>query len=300
MEILEIKVSRKTRMVDLPRQFISVEGENLQSKLVFVFTDEFVDGQARLEYKIGNKKNYIMLDEENNTYSTLVKDVITKEGQINMQLVITEGTNENEIPKFKSNMFYLFCNSSINAVEEAPDGYELWIERANVKLNEIDNIDIDIENSIITITKKDGTTKVKNVKGDAYVITDEDMQEIETNVKSDIQPIIENIEDVAKQAEVIARGRATGYTFETVEDLDIWLQDETNVSKLVLGDNFYIVATDVPDYWWDGTQKRVLETEKPDLTDYAKTEQFVTLTQEEYDALETKSANTYYFIPEEE
>ena len=43
-----------------------------------------------------------------------------------------------------------------------------------------------------------------------------------------------------------------------------------------------------------------LETQKVDLTDYAKKEQFVTLAQEEYDALETKSANTYYFIPEEE
>jgi hypothetical protein len=43
-----------------------------------------------------------------------------------------------------------------------------------------------------------------------------------------------------------------------------------------------------------------LETQKVDLTDYAKKEQFVTLTQEEYDALETKSVNTYYFIIEEE
>ena len=169
MENLEIKVSRKTRMVDLPRQFISVEGENLQSKLVFFFIDEFVNGQARLEYEIKGNKNYMLLDKESETYTIPVKNVITKEGQIDMQLVITEGTNEEEIPVFKSNKFYLFCNSSINAVNKAPDGYELWIEKANAKLNEVDNVDIDIksddENVYVEITRKDGSKESAIVSG---------------------------------------------------------------------------------------------------------------------------------------
>lgn len=165
MERLEIKVSKKTRMVNLPKQFISVEGENLQSKLVFSFVDEFVNGQARLEYEIKDEKNFILLTKEWETYTVPVKNIITVAGEIDMQLVITEGTDEEGIPVFKSNKFYLSCNPSINAVGEAPDGYELWIEKANVKLNEIDNLDIDIENNIVTITKKDGTTKRENVKG---------------------------------------------------------------------------------------------------------------------------------------
>lgn len=136
-------------------------------------------------------------------------------------------------------------------------------------------------------------------KGDSYTITDEDYETIETNVKTDIQPILEEIENISKQAEIIAKGRATGYVFDTLEDLDNWLLEEENVSKLVLGDNLYIRTVGVPDYWWDGTSKQVLETEKPDLTEYAKKEQFVTLTQTEYDALTEKSANTYYFIVEE-
>lgn len=69
-------------------------------------------------------------------------------------------------------------------------------------------------------------------------------------------------------AEAIAKGRATGYVFDTVSDLDLWLQDESNVSKLVLGDNFYIREVDVPDYWWDGTEKQQLETQKVDLSEY--------------------------------
>lgn len=137
-------------------------------------------------------------------------------------------------------------------------------------------------------------------EGKTYVMTEDDFNGIETNIKSDIQPIIENIESVAYQAEVIAKGRATGYVFDTLQDLDNWLSVSDNVAKLVLGDNLYIRAIGVPDYWWDGTSKQILETEKPDLTEYAKKEQFVTLTQEQYDALTEKGANTYYFIPEEE
>ena len=43
---------------------------------------------------------------------------------------------------------------------------------------------------------------------------------------------------------------------------------QDNVKKLNVGDNFYIVATDVPDYWWDGTAKQELEVQKIDLTTY--------------------------------
>lgn len=139
----------------------------------------------------------------------------------------------------------------------------------------------------------------KGLKGDAYEITDKDYETIENQVKTDIQPILEEIENTSKQAEIIAKGRATGYVFDTLGELDNWLSISENTSKLVLGDNLYIREIGVPDYWWDGTSKQVLETEKPDLTEYVKKEQFVTLTQNEYDALTEKSANTYYFIVEE-
>lgn len=170
MNELIISVEKSTRMVDLPKNVIGNDMENLQEKLIFKFTDEFVNGQGRLEYKIGSTRDYIVLSKENDTYTMPVQNVITKEGKIEMQLVITEGTNEHSIPVFKSNTFYLYCNKSINAVDEAPEGYELWIEQANAKLNaidealtEVDNLDIDVNKidttTTVEITKKDGTTK---------------------------------------------------------------------------------------------------------------------------------------------
>lgn len=177
MSDLIIKIEKSTRMVDLPKNVIGNDMENLQEKLIFKFTDEFVNGQARLEYKIGSTKNYIVLSKENDTYTMPIKNILTKEGKIEMQLVITETSETEEIPVFKSNVFYLYCNKSINAVNEAPDGYELWIETANAKLNlmdealaEVDNLDIDANKvgkiTTVEITRKDGTTKSVEILGE--------------------------------------------------------------------------------------------------------------------------------------
>ena len=175
MNDLIINVEKSTRMVLMTKTTVGNDMENLQEKIIFKFTDTFVDGQARLEYKIGSTSNYIVLTKENNTYTLPIQNVLTQEGKIEMQLVITESTEEEHIPVFKSNVFYLYCNRSLNAVNEAPEGYDLWIEQANAKLNamdealaEVDNLDIDASKSgdtaTITITNKAGTTKSVEVK----------------------------------------------------------------------------------------------------------------------------------------
>lgn len=162
MKNIEIKISKETRQVVLTKYVIGNDNENLQGNLIFSFTDEFVDGQARLEYETNEIKAYQILTKENETYIMPIKNVITKEGQVYMQLVVTEGINEDEIPIFKSNVFYVVVNESINAEIEQPDEYPTWIEIANTKLNEMDNLDIDVskvdKTTTLTITKKDGTT----------------------------------------------------------------------------------------------------------------------------------------------
>ena len=164
MKNIEIKINKQTRMVKLSKTTIGNEGESQQYNLNFTFEDEFVDGQARLEYQIeGQEKQWIPLEKSVESYVLPVLNVLTVQGQINMQLVIDE--NENTMPVFKSNMFYLYCNESINAVNKAPEGYELWIEQANAKLNEVENIDINIEDSVVTVYRRDGSTKSEDVRG---------------------------------------------------------------------------------------------------------------------------------------
>lgn len=81
---------------------------------------------------------------------------------------------------------------------------------------------------------------------------------------------VEEAKAAAEEAKTIAKGRATGYVFDTAEDMETWLASEENIKNLVLGDNLYIRATDVPDYWWDGEQAQKLETQKVDMEEYVK------------------------------
>lgn len=116
---------------------------------------------------------------------------------------------------------------------------------------------------------KDGADGYTPVKGTDYY-TDSDKDEMVNSVKAAFEPEVQAINQTAEQAKNIAKGRATGYVFDTLEDLDTALTDSEFVANLVLGDNLYIRATDVPDYWWDGSQKQKLETEKPDLSGVVK------------------------------
>jgi len=161
MKDIEIKISRETSCVDLPkRQAFAVDGENLQGNFIFSFVDEFVNGQARLELTIDGQDSWIPLLKSEETYYCPIKSAITKKGQIDMQLVVTENESEDGIPIFKSNTFYLWCEASINAEIEQPDEYPTWIEIANEKLNEMDNLDIEATKSgnttTVIVTKKDG------------------------------------------------------------------------------------------------------------------------------------------------
>lgn len=81
---------------------------------------------------------------------------------------------------------------------------------------------------------------------------------------------VQEAKATAEEAKTIAKGRATGYVFDTVSDMETWLASEENTQNLVLGDNLYIRATDVPDYWWDGIQAQPLETQKVDMQEYVK------------------------------
>lgn len=161
MKDILISVSRDTRMVYLNKSFLGNDSENLQGNIVFTFKDEFVDGTARLEYEIDGEKHYAMLQKDGESYVIPVQNALTKEGQNNMQLVITEGTDENAIPVFKSNIFYIFVGSSINTCIEEPEEYQQWIEVANVKLNTIDKAVEEASNLDITTEKIDNVATIK-------------------------------------------------------------------------------------------------------------------------------------------
>ncbi|MCM1104887.1 MAG: hypothetical protein NC409_12375 [Clostridium sp.] len=91
---------------------------------------------------------------------------------------------------------------------------------------------------------------------------------INAAIKQLLHNTMKNRADIA-DAVIIAKGRCTGYVFDTYNDLTAWVADPKNTEILNLGDNLYIRATDVPDYWWDGNSIQQLETQKVDLSELA-------------------------------
>ena len=88
-------------------------------------------------------------------------------------------------------------------------------------------------------------------------------------------PNIEIHKVVGLQEELLSlresvEGKPRARVFATKNELDAWLLVPENAALLQIGDNFYIEETDTPDYWWNGTTIKELETEKIDLTEYAK------------------------------
>jgi hypothetical protein len=79
-----------------------------------------------------------------------------------------------------------------------------------------------------------------------------------------------DIRNAVAEAKAIAEGKSRAIVFATKSELDTWLLDDENRASLRTGDNFYIEETDKPDYWWNGATIKELETQKVDLTEYAK------------------------------
>ena len=243
MKQFEIKITKSTRYVDFENDNEKVGniGENLQTMLVFSFTDEFVNGQARLEYTINGENQYVFMEKVGETYQTPVTSQLAQNGSVDLQLVITEGTDENEIPKFKSNVFYLPFGKSINATIEQPEEYEEWIDIANTKLNQLDEGLVEIETQ----------SAYAKEQGDYANEQGEFAQKQGENVQNDILNI-RNIADESKEmsetAISIAKGASQTLDYLTYQDM-ITNFNAFEKEKFSTGQNVMIKQLNIPDMW---------------------------------------------------
>lgn len=149
-------------------------------------------------------------------------------------------------------------------------------ERLDEKDTQIANINQEIETAKERLDGHDSNIETINTSISDINTAIEDMEGELTQDIARVEEIANSAYDLAEEAEIIAKGRATGYVFDTYNDMQTALQDSEFVAKLVLGDNLYIRETDVPDYWWDGTSAQLLETQKVDLAEYVKDTDYAT------------------------
>lgn len=111
---------------------------------------------------------------------------------------------------------------------------------------------------------------------EANLYTDEKVAEVNQYVDSKVSEVYTK----AETATSIAKGRNKAKVFSTTEDMQIWLSKEENKGLCNIGDNLYIVDTEVPDWWIAEVLNSVdeetgyyykialLETQKVDLSSY--------------------------------
>lgn len=97
-----------------------------------------------------------------------------------------------------------------------------------------------------------------------------------TNDSGFVTSAVDNLTNYYTKQEVNALavgGGTNALVFDTKEEFDTWMDDTNNVNNLKVGQNIYIKASDTPDYWWDGSEIQILETDKVDLDGYVTSDQ---------------------------
>lgn len=297
MKDIRIKIDSTNSMVFPDTDIAGINYENLQGNIIFYF-DEFIDGIAWLEIeRQDGTKGYLEMAKDGEEYKlSILSSLLQDTGLIYMQLRITEAEDINGIPVFKSKKFYLKVLESINSTETIPEQYPNWIDTANAQLIEFretedyvlakveeQKLNADLTLQYQTTTqgymnttegykdlaydyKEEAKTSEANAGLEADRATNNILNGVSTH-NQDVTAHSSLIEDI-RTVEAIARGRATGYVFDTYQDMLDWLDIPENVEKLIVGDNLYIRDIGVKDYWWDGETYQELEAESPDLTNY--------------------------------
>ncbi|KAA6384705.1 MAG: hypothetical protein EZS28_019768 [Streblomastix strix] len=152
----------------------------------------------------------------------------------------------------------LNVSDQINAYTKTQDDALLALKADKTEL--ADYVDLQSAQTI-NGTKQFGNVSVASIsklnKNDASILLAGGGDMLVSSLVS--QPQLQEVRDIAS-------GRSRGYVFDTLQDLNDWMAVPDNVANLVIGDNLYIIDSQITDYWWDGTQLRELETQQPDLS----------------------------------
>jgi hypothetical protein len=172
MKDLIITINADTRKVKFNRDFIGLNGENLQGNIVVDFENkaDFVDGSASFEVEQNGNKYTIGMtkDATNKVYTVPIKSSLLKYAcTMKCQVAITQGETAEGIPVFKCEIFNLPCYEAINAIENIPEQYPSWCEQVEARLADLEKgtggtggSSITVDSSLSTISTNPVQNKV--------------------------------------------------------------------------------------------------------------------------------------------
>ena len=183
---------------------LGINGENVAGQIIVeFFNGEFVDGTAKLDIQRGDETGYVEMtkDADTKTYRLEIKkSLLAVVGIIKMQVNITQTKQGEEIPVFKSKVFELNVDESIETSAVIPEEYPTWITTANAKIAEMDALMDDMKQKVESgyFNGKDGAgffystapsgtsialstitpTSIKPIVGDCIIFPNGDVRKI--------------------------------------------------------------------------------------------------------------------------
>lgn len=247
-DVICVKIT-KSHIYDCATKRIGRKGENLSTCFEITLDNDLVNLDVFMEFLKPNGESLATpkLELINNvaTYDVPLY-LLDTAGELKAQIVL-RNTETGKV--WKTYIKKYLIEDGICACDDIPNK-EDWITHAENLLNQIENgLTPTIgDNENWFILDKDTGKPSRGPKGDAYIITEEDYEEIETQVKEDIQPQLDEMKDIAETAESIAKGANQCKTYGDyptfIEAFNLIPKDKYSV-----GQDVRIVQVEVPDIW---------------------------------------------------
>lgn len=166
----KLVIDGATRKISKDKIVVGYLQENRTEKIEFEIPQEYQNYGRKACFEAEGNIFSKTFDNITGNTLTLTRD-ITKFEKIKMSIEFFKIENEDEIIARTSILNLIIENSVICDDDVKPDDPKVTIldeliVEVGKTINETNNLDIDIQDSVVTITKKDGTTKSENVKGE--------------------------------------------------------------------------------------------------------------------------------------
>ena len=132
-------INANTRKVAKSKDFLGINGENLQNNIIFDFADEFINGIGYLETDDGTNKYLIQLTKVDEHYILpIYNSLLATVGNLTCQFRANIAVDASTTAIFKSEKFIIPVLEAINAEIPIPEEYPTWLEQADLKLAEVE------------------------------------------------------------------------------------------------------------------------------------------------------------------
>ena len=200
--------------------------------------DEVWDGYTEKTAVFYNnpKDTYpVMLDE--NDVAVIPEAVIADKCKLSIGVF---GTNANGDVKTSKILTYNIGKGAISNDLEATTPADFWAQLLARQINYESNL-IERQTTFESNITEQQTTFESNIT--------QQQNTFESNMENEFNTLQTNVTNEVDTLEGIVKGRNQARVFNTTADMEAWLKDQKNKGVCNVGDNLYIVALDVPDWW---------------------------------------------------